>query len=90
MKIWKYEVGSSVITDEVIGLAIPKDARILYVDSQREIPCIWAMVDPSTETETRFFYIAATGETVPKGKYIGTFFQQDGAYVWHLFECLTV
>lgn len=86
MKIWKYPLGR-VITDEVIAVTMPANAEILYVGSQRNVLCLWVLVDlASTGTETRHFYIAATGETVPKGKYLGTVFQHDEVHVGHIFE----
>lgn len=85
MKIWKFSLGK-IITDEVITVAMPKGATILHVRSQRDVPCIWALIDPNAETEMRQFYIAATGEATPKGQYLGTVFQYDGIYVWHVFE----
>lgn len=85
MKIWKFPLGKTV-TDSVITVQMPKNAKILHVRSQKDVPCVWTLVDPEADTESRYFYIAATGETVPDGQYLGTVFQYDGAYVWHIFE----
>jgi len=87
MKIWKYQIGTEVITDSTIEIEMPKAAKIIHVQAQREIPCLWAFVDPTAELVTRYFYIAATGEDVQEGgQYIGTVFQYGGDYVWHIFE----
>lgn len=87
MKVWKYQIGTKDIADNTIEVKMPKGAEIIHVQAQREIPCIWALVDPEAEPETRYFYIAATGEDVPcVVRYVGTVFQQDRFYVWHIFE----
>jgi len=89
MKIWKYQIGTEDITDNTIGLGMPKGAEIVHVQAQRDIPCIWALVDPFAELKMRYFYIAATGQDVPDGRYVGTVFQMNGSYVWHIFEVWT-
>ena len=87
MKIWKYQIGTKIVTDNTVQVDMPKGAEIICVQAQREIPCVWALVDPEAQLETRYFYIAATGDDVPGGgRYVGTVFQHDGAYVWHIFE----
>ena len=87
MKIWKYQIGTKVIMDNTIKVDMPKGAKIIHIQTQREIPCVWALVDPAVESETRYFFIVATGGDVPgDGQYIGTVFQQGGLYIWHIFE----
>ncbi len=86
MKIWKFPLGK-VATNEIVAITMPAGAKVLHVGTQKNVLCIWALIDlTSTGTETRHFYVAATGETVPKGQYLGTVFQHDGVYVWHIFE----
>lgn len=43
------------------ALELPKDARILTVQIQRDTPQLWAMVDSETEKETRYFRLSGTG-----------------------------
>jgi len=86
MKIWKFEISGRVVSNEVTEVEMPKGAEILHAGTQRVIPCVWALVDPEAETETRLFYLAATGEDVPEGEYVGTVFQHGVAYVWHVFD----
>lgn len=88
-QIWKYRVDIGNFT-----LDIPRDARILTVQTQREQPCIWVLVDTSAKIkETRFFSLYGTGHPVisekdEKLEYIGTFQLADGSLVFHLFERL--
>ena len=64
---------------------LPKDAQILCVQTQRSVPCLWAVVDESVESVTRTFQIVGTGHELPSGKaaYIGTFQLQNGYFVGH-------
>lgn len=94
MRIFKYEVK---IADQ-FEIKMPKGADILNVQMQKEVPCIWAMVDTEAEEETRCFRVIGTGNPIPEFdesskmrykrgyKYIGTFLQYNGALVWHLLE----
>lgn len=73
-----------------ITIVLPKDAEILTVQTQRDNPCIWALVDPNNKTEERYFEIFGTGHEVYEDmgierRYINTFQMQSGL-VWHLFE----
>jgi hypothetical protein len=45
---------------------------------------LWTVVDNEAMRVDRTFYIAATGELLPMGHYIGTV--HDKALVWHVFE----
>lgn len=66
---------------------MPKDAEVAYFDFQDAAPCIWAIVDPMREKETRRFQIFGTGHDLPEHAcYVGT--AQQGPFVWHLFELL--
>lgn len=75
-------------------IVMPEGAEILSVQTQHEVPCLWAMVAPENKTEIRLFEVFATGQIIPcdmgvKRKYIGTFQVQGGHLVFHLFERLT-
>jgi hypothetical protein len=39
-------------------LELPKNARILTIQTQRNTPQLWAMVDSETEKETRHFRLS--------------------------------
>jgi hypothetical protein len=71
---------------------LPKDAQILTVQCQRDILCLWALVDDGTSLkQSRTFEIVGTGhpvENYTKRQYIGTAQQYGGSLIWHVFEVL--
>lgn len=83
-QVWKYEF---TITDAV-QLQMPIGAKILSVQLQGDLPCLWALVDPSEPTKKRYFRIFGTGHNIDldDSHYIGTFMTDVGALVWHMFE----
>lgn len=84
-EIWKFVLE----IDNIVTISMPKDAKVLCVQTQREVPCIWAVVDPSAEVEQRKFYVRGTGHPLGKAlpsKYIGTFQIENGYLVFHVFE----
>lgn len=86
--IWKYQVSlQDDITDD-ITIDLPTGAQILCVQMQRDVPYVWAMVDPEAPLESRSLRIYGTGEPVSAapGRYIGSFQLLNGLYVYHLFE----
>jgi hypothetical protein len=85
--IWKYPL--EVRDSNVIKM--PEGAKILCVQTQNNIPCIWAIVDAEESLENRFFRIVGTGQFLQKEyldykEYIGTFQLDNGLLVFHLFE----
>lgn len=84
--IYKYE---TYVDDKVI-ITMPAGAKILAVQSQNNIPCIWAEVETEAPTEDRIFEFFGTGQALNsvgnKRKYIGTFQLSGGMLVFHLFE----
>jgi hypothetical protein len=83
-KIWKYRLEIK----NQFELEMPKDALILAVQVQDDMPCIWAMVNPANDTEIRTFRIIRTGHSIADGplNHIGTFQLQGGAFIGHVFE----
>lgn len=86
-EIWKFEVP---LTDEIL-IKIPKGGKILSLQLQRQKPCIWVLVNPLNEKESRMFEWYVTGGTLAINEksahiYIGTCQLFDGDYVLHLFE----
>ena len=81
--IWKYPLTG----DTRVALEMPIGARVLAVQMQGHLPCLWALVDTSADVQRRTFRIFGTGhrfDLSPDAPHIGTF--QDGPFVWHLFE----
>ena len=84
--VWKFRI----LGTSVQSLDLPKGARILCVQVQREVPHIWAVVDDSIqEYESWLIYIVGTGRPMPRDfnklQYIGTCQLDDGYFVGHVF-----
>ncbi len=82
--VWKYPL----LLGEPTVLDMPRGARVLCVQVQHGIPCLWAMVTPGP-VERRAFVIVGTGYPIDLDyalPYIGTFQLYDGGFVGHLFE----
>jgi len=83
-QIFKYqlEVGQTVHK-------IPAGYFMLDVQVQNGIPCAWCIVDPNAADEIEVtFTVVGTGHPFDKngvGQYLGTFQQQGGALIWHVF-----
>ena len=84
--IWKYELKT---TDEQ-SLDLPIGGKILTVQVQYEIPCIWVLVDPREKKEKRHIKIFGTGHPIEGGnmRYIGTYQLQKGSLVFHVVESI--
>jgi hypothetical protein len=77
-------------------ITLPVDAKILDVQVQRGIPCIWFEFEETPFSNTtaycdREFVIIGTGIKVDveddvKLEYIGTFQLEDGDLVLHVYE----
>jgi len=86
MKIFKYPIPPN----DQFMIQMPKGAKILCVQMQNNIPCIWAMVDEKAPLRTRYFSFIGTGHEFSHhddvSKYIGTIQMNMGSLVFHLFE----
>jgi hypothetical protein len=96
LTIWKFEVP----VQDNIQIEMPKGARILSVQAQRNLAaltvgdpieqvCLWALVNPEATKEIRGFRMVGTDHPIQHSEkltYIGTFQMQGGALVFHLFE----
>lgn len=66
---------------------IPSDSKILCVQVQHGVPCIWVLVDPNVSKERKKIMIYGTGHPITEdGQYIGTFQVLGGSLVFHVFE----
>lgn len=86
MVVFKYQLKD----DRVNEIELPKNARILKIDVQNGIICLWALVDPKYPLTRRVIEIFGTGHDMPEANraYIGTFSMEEMKYIFHAFERL--
>lgn len=85
MTIWKYPLE---VTNAQV-LSMPIGAKILTVQTQGEIPCIWALVAESAPKTDRWIRIHETGHSIEADgelSYIGTFQLFNGSLIFHVLE----
>lgn len=82
--IWKYQF----VAGDNISIRMPEGAIVLSVQTQNDVPCLWAIVETSACEVIRNFRCYGTGHKHNKiaGKFIGTFQMLNGTFVGHLFE----
>lgn len=83
--IWKFQLE----TVDGQTLKMPKGANIFTVQTQNEIPCLWALVDPDADKEERIIEIFGTGHPINDEIdriYIGTYQLMKGSFIGHVFE----
>jgi len=85
--VWKFELE---ITDTQ-SIKMPKNAQILSIKKQNDVPVLYALVDTDNEKETRLFEIFKTGHEIMYDmgvtrEYIGTYKMQNDRFVFHVFE----
>jgi hypothetical protein len=83
--IWKYPLR---LTDYQM-VEMPEGACVLAVQVQKDVPCLWALVEDSARKVQRSFRIVGTGHDamgVRGDSYIGSFQMSDGVLVFHVFE----
>lgn len=83
--IWKFPVMGG---DPEITVEMPRGAKLLALQQQRDEVCLWAEVDPEQPREPRRFSWYGTGLKMPAGDraYVGTVQQAGGYLVLHLYE----
>lgn len=88
--IWKFQLEPATALQCV---EMPKGAKILSLQTQNNIPCIWALVNPdkNVEEEERIFVTHGTGDIISTNnlmqmQYIATYQIDEGEYVFHVFE----
>jgi len=80
--IYKYPV---LAIDE-FAVEAHADFAPLCVQVQGGAPFVWAVVDPETPPTKQVFQLRGTGHPLRNvGRYVGTFQQDGGALVFHLF-----
>ncbi len=80
--IWKF----SLTIQDSQKIKIPAGSKILSIQMQNGIPCIWALVNPDDSKRDKTIRIYSTGRRVEShhGDFIGTF--QTGPLVFHAFD----
>jgi len=63
--IWKFPLAPA----DVIEVEMPEGAVILAVQTQQEVPCLWAIVDPDAPLEKRTILMMGTGH--PRAEFDG-------------------
>lgn len=75
-------------------VTMPQGARLLKTHDQHGAIQLWALCPKPgpgeiQAVEQRTFLIAGTGHEradIERAAYVGTVFQHDGHFVWHVFE----
>jgi len=88
--IWKFEFKRYMDNQY---LELPLGYEVLSLQLQGNIPCLWVLVDPNVEKKREIFEIYGTGDEIRyksgvDRKYIGTWQEQGGKLVWHLFQVI--
>ena len=97
--IWKFKLDASEQHPDPCYLLprtieMPKGAKILFLQTQKGFPCIWALVDPKAVSKKRVFIIYAARQNIHPSElmrmqYIGSFqtdFVDGEELVFHVFE----
>jgi hypothetical protein len=83
-QIWKYPIQIS----DCVEHEMPRGARLLCVQVQWGMPCLWAIVDPEQPRVRRRFWVVGTGHPFPNSEglfYIGTVQLSGGTLIFHFF-----
>jgi hypothetical protein len=85
--VHKYIIGNPT-PEGLVLISMPIGAQILRVDTQNNIPVLWARINSEQPYVQKHFRVAGTGQNLDHGvrpdEYVGTFFLDD--LVFHLFR----
>ena len=83
IQVWKYEL--KIENEQWIEL--PHGAKILNIDVQRGVPCLWAQVDTNMGKTSTLIVTHGTGHKMRSGDmtFLGTYQFDDGSFVGHVF-----
>lgn len=86
--IWKYQLEVTDVQD----LEIPIGSILLSVQTQNEIPCLWALIY-NTEAEKEIIRLRTMGtgnpindEDFDPRDFLGTYQLKNGAFIGHVFQ----
>jgi len=83
--IWKYTLETTYFQQ----IKIPSPAKILTIQVQHGVPCIWVLVDLEEDLINKELIIVGTGHPVDDPhtlNYVGSFQLMEGQFIGHLFE----
>lgn len=82
--IYKYPF----VVDHRVEITLPEFHKILKVECQNDVACMWVLVNPKSNAVKRAFRIFGTGHIIPSElpwtNFIATF--QQRSFVWHIFK----
>jgi len=86
--IWKYDINMS--DDQTVMMT--DGAEIIALEMHEGTLCLWAIIDTYRSWFTsRRIRIVGTGYEIvfplKTAKHIGTVLENDGEFVWHVFDC---
>jgi len=85
LQVWKFPIRY----EDYPEVSMPEGAKLLHFGLQRNVPTIWALVDPLQPPMNRLFRFVGTGHQTSAEErltHIGTTIDDDHGLVWHLFE----
>lgn len=83
-RIFKYPL----VVDDVQTLTMSQGVQFLTVQTQYDVPCLWALVDADAPSKQVEIVIHGTGHPAndtANMQYIGSFQQYNGTFVSHVF-----
>ncbi len=83
MEVWKFNLWPLALRK----IYMPEGAKVLHVGNQHDEITLWALVDPDSDLEERWFLVVGTGHSMPDAEFdhLGTVITHD-KFVWHVFE----
>lgn len=88
-KIFKYPIECVPYQD----IPMP-EGHVLSLQVQRDVPCLWALVDPQKPVTTRRLLTFGTGHDIKAPEdsvrldFLGTYQIESGRFVFHVFEVI--
>jgi len=83
----------NLMVDDYQIINLPIGSKILCVQTQRNLPCLYAMVKLNESIKhDHIIRTFGTGHDIPDNErlsYIGTYQLNNGSLVFHVFESLT-
>lgn len=88
-KIWTiYKYPLETVDEQTI--LMPSGAKVLTVQLQGDVPCVWALVNVNSPLQPYRFDIVGTGNPFPGDiypkDYVGTFQMNISPLVFHVFQ----